>query len=121
MLDLQERNVLDAIVNVASLEILELLCGGTNSAYSARSLSELTRRDASEIEEALGAFGRTGVVRSEAGANGEMLYSLSPAVGMWRFARSFSQHYGQNSAYSQCFIDALVRNTGQRVARRAAA
>jgi hypothetical protein len=119
--DIPERVVLDAIVSVASLEVLERLCSGLNSAYSTRSLSELIRREAHEVREAVDALARVGVIRRETAANGETLYSLSPAAGVWRFARSFSQHFGQDAAYSQCFIDALVRNTGQRAAQRAAA
>lgn len=121
MQEVSEQAILEAIVSVASLEVLEVLCGGSNRAYSARTLAEQLRRERQEIQEALRAFESAGVIRGDEAANGEVLYSLSPAAGVWRFARLFCQRFGQDAAYSQCFIDALVRNTGQRAARQAAA
>jgi hypothetical protein len=121
MPDVHEQAVLDAIVNVASLETLEVLCRGTNSAYSARALASRSRRSIGEVLEALEAFASAGVVRREEPDGAEALYTLAPTVGLWRFARSFAESYGLDSGYSRFFIDALVRNTGRRAARPVAA
>lgn len=121
MPDVQEQAVLDAIVNVASLETLEVLCRGTNSAYSVRTLAGRIRRSIGEVLEALEAFASAGVVRRDEPEGAEALYSLTPTVGLWRFARSFTESYGLDSGYSRFFIDALVRNTHLRTARPEAA
>jgi hypothetical protein len=121
MQDKLKRAVLDAIVSVASLKVLERVCDRSNSAHSARSLAERCWRDVGEVREALELFERAGIVRGEVADNGEMLYSLSSAAVVWQFAQAFAQHFGQDSEYSQCFIEALVRNTGRRAGNQAAA
>lgn len=116
-----ERAILDAIESVTHLAVLEFLCARTNSSHTTHGLASRLGRDEAEVEQALTAFRRAGFVRVEIAEGGARLHSLSADASVWQFAQSFSARYGQDSRFSQHIVGALVRNTGLRTARLAAA
>jgi hypothetical protein len=96
------------------LDVLCELCRERHRACHPVALAEKTRREVSDVEDALGALVQVGIARREEGGE---LFRLSGSEAVWRFADDFLESYCGDPAYTAQCVMAMTSNLRLRACR----